>query len=419
MKKLICSALACLLRVRYRITVKGLKELKKRTRDNRPLLFLPNHQALIDPVIVMSLLYTSFTPRPLVDEKQADHPLAKYFMEMVNAIFIPDLNIAGQDAKEQVFAGIEEITASLKRGENVLMYPSGRISRGHVEVIGANRGAVSVVQAVPEARIVLLRIRGLWGSRFSRSRGIPSLFGDAGKLFFRLLANGFLFMPRRPVHIEIFEPDHFPVSADKQSINRFLEEFYNIDPDRNTDIPDYWWQGYKPVYQDEIQAECTDQDTSGISESIRSLVFSRLIELSGVENIQESDKLAADLGMDSLVLAEFGSWMHQEFGVAAENLEVLQTVSDCLLAAGGIMPVLSNAQLKPVSAKWFEQAEEQELRFPEGKTIAELFLCQARRHPDQVILSDQVGGDKTWRQLIMAVYALLPEIEQLPDKRVG
>lgn len=270
MKKLICSALACLLRVRYRITVEGLKKLKKHTRDKRPLLFFSNHQALIDPVIIMSLLYTSFTPRPLVNEKQVDHPLAKYFMEMMNALFISDLNIADRDAEEQFFIGIEEITASLKRGENVLMYPSGRISREHVELIGADSDAVSVVQAVPEARIILLHIRGLRGSRFSRARGIPSLFGDAGKLFFRLLANGFLFMPRRPVHIKIIEPDDFPVNGDKESVNRSLEEFYNIEPDRNTEIPDYWWQGYKPVYYDEIQSEFKDQDTSGISESIRS-----------------------------------------------------------------------------------------------------------------------------------------------------
>ena len=419
MKKLICLTFALLLRVRYRITVTGLKELKKRSRDNRPVLFLPNHQALIDPVIVMSLLYPSFTPRPLVDEKQSDHPLARYFMDMVQAILIPDLNIAGRDAKEQVFAGIEEITASLKRGENVLMYPSGRISRGHLEVIGANSGAVSLVQAVPEARIVLLRIRGLWGSRFSRACGIPSLFGDAGRLLWRVVANGLLFMPRRPVHIEIVEPSDFPADGDKKTINSYLENFYNAEPDRNTEIPDYWWQGYHPVYHDEIQAEFTDQDTDTVPESIRSLVLSRLTELSGATDIQESDNLAADLGMDSLVLAEFGSWMHQEFGVAAENLEVLQTVSDCLLAAGGIMPVLSGVPLKPVSSRWFERVEERELHFPQGETVAEIFLRQAGRNPDQVILSDQLGGDKTWRQLIMAIYALLPEIEQLSEQRIG
>jgi long-chain-fatty-acid--[acyl-carrier-protein] ligase len=419
MKKMVSFSLSLLLRLRYRLTVTGLKELQQRTQDNRPLLFLPNHQALIDPVIVMSLLYSRFAPRPLVDEKQSDHPLAKYFMELVNAIYIPDLNMSGRDAKEQVFVGIEEIVASLKRGENVLMYPSGRISRGQLEVIGANSGAVSVTHGVPEARIVLIRIRGLWGSRFSRARGLPSLFADTGKLFLRVLANGLLFMPRRPVHLEIIEPDDFPVDGDKQTINNYLEGFYNIDPDKNTEIPSYWWQGSQPIYHDEAQPEFIRQDTDSIPESIRGLVLTRLAELSGVDKVQESDKLAADLGMDSLILAEFGSWLHQEFGVATENLEVLQTVSDCILAAGGIMPVLSGVPLKPVSSRWFALTKEQKLRFTEGDTIAELFLAQARQHPDQVILSDQLSGDKTWRQLIMAVYALLPELDSISDKRVG
>ncbi|WP_446007859.1 AMP-binding protein [Candidatus Electrothrix sp.] len=419
MKKLISFSLSALLRLRYRLTVTGLKELQQESEDNRPFLFFSNHQALIDPVIVMSLLYSRFTPRPLVDEKQSDHPVAKYFMEMVNAIFIPDLNMSGRDAKEQVFAGIEEIVASLKRGENVLMYPSGRISRGKLEAIGANSGAVSVTHGVPEARIVLIRMGGLWGSRFSRARGLPVLFGEVGKLFLRVLANGILFMPRRPVHLEIVEPDDFPRGGDKQAINQYLEAFYNVEPDRNTEIPSYWWQGSQPIYHDDPRPVFAAQDTASIPESIRSLVLARLTELSGVDKVEESDKLAADLGMDSLVLAEFGSWLHQEFGVATENLEVLQTVSDCILAAGGIMPVLSGVPLKPVSSKWFTQVDKRELGFPAGENIAVLFLAQACQHPDQVILSDQLSGDKTWRQLIMGVYALLPELENIPDKRVG
>ncbi|MCI5143391.1 MAG: hypothetical protein D3909_17050, partial [Candidatus Electrothrix sp. ATG1] len=74
MKKLINVFFSLLLRIRYRITVNGLKELRSRTGDDRPILFLPNHQALIDPVIIMILLYNTFTPRPLADEKQAAHP---------------------------------------------------------------------------------------------------------------------------------------------------------------------------------------------------------------------------------------------------------------------------------------------------------------------------------------------------------
>jgi len=420
-KILLNLLLAFLLRLRYRIRVSGLREIKKsRRNDHRPILFLPNHQALIDPVILMSLLHSRFAPRPLADEQQTNHPLFRWLMAELRAIRIPDLNTDGQQAREQVFAGIEEIIAALKQGDSVLLYPSGRISRGNLELIGGNSGAATIVHAVPEARIVLVQMRGLWGSRFSRARGIPSLLKDVGKLMLAVLANGIFFMPRRRVHLQFVEPDDFPArNAGKQVINRWLEDFYNREPDRCTEVPLWWWQGYAPIFHEERQAEFADRDTGKIPAATRALVMDKLRELAGAQDIAEADSLAADLGLDSLVLAEFGAWLQQEFGVAADNLEVLKTVADCILAAGGIMPTLAGAELKPVSAAWFAPAVERTLAIPDGADIAELFLRQAEKNPDQVILSDQISGDKTWRQLVLAIHALLPEIEQLPDKRVG
>jgi long-chain-fatty-acid--[acyl-carrier-protein] ligase len=421
MKVLLNLLLACLLRLRYRIRVSGLREIKKsRHNDNRPLLFLPNHQALIDPVIITSLLFNAFAPRPLADEKQTSQPLVRWLLAQLRAIRIPDLNTSGKQVREQVFAGIEEIIAALKQGDNVLLYPSGRISRGQLEVIGGNSGAATVLHAVPEARIVLVRLRGLWGSRFSRARGIPSLLGDMGELLLAVLVNGIFFMPRRRVELEFVEPDDFPArNAGKQAINRYLEDFYNCQPDRNTEVPLFWWQGYAPIYHEETRVEFADTDTGKIPAATRSLVMDKLRELAGVPDLAETDSLAADLGLDSLVLTEFGAWLQQEFGLAADNLEALKTVADCILAAGGIMPTLASAALKPVAAAWFAPVAERTLSIPAGANIAELFLQQARCAPDQVILSDQLSGDKTWRQLIVALYALLPEIEQLPGPRIG
>ena len=421
MNVLLNLLLACLLRLRYRIQVTGLREIKKSRRDDqRPVLFLPNHQALIDPVILMSLLFNAFAPRPLADEQQTSHPLFRWLMAQLRAIRIPDLNTNGQQVREQVFAGIEEIVAALKQGDSVLLYPSGRISRGNLEQIGGNSGAATVVHGVPEARIVLVRLRGLWGSRFSRAQGIPSLLKDIGRLTLAVLANGIFFMPRRRVEIDFIEPDDFPArNADKQTINRYLEDFYNRAPDRHTEVPLYWWQGYEPTFHEERRTEFADTDTGKIPAATRTLVIDKLRELAGVQELAESDSLAADLGLDSLVLAEFGAWLQQEFGVAADNLEALKTVADCILAAGGIMPTIAGAELKPVSAAWFAPVAERTLSIPDGTNIAELFIQQARRSPNQVILSDQLSGEKTWRQLVLAIHALIPEIEQLPGERVG
>jgi long-chain-fatty-acid--[acyl-carrier-protein] ligase len=415
-KKLINLILSLLLRLRYRIHFNGLESIQD---DGRPILFLPNHQALVDPVIVMNGLFNRFAPRPMADENQLNHPLLKPMAKMLDTIVIPDLSISGREAKDQVSAGLNKIVDGLRNGDNILMYPSGRLCRTNLEYIGANSGVASIVHELPDVRIVLLRTRGLWGSSFSRAHGIPSFFTNVKKHLFRLPANGLFLMPRRDVFIEVAEPDDFPRNSDKQQINRYLEEWYNRQPDRNTQIPGFWWQGSRPMYHQEPEVVSVDRDTSKIPAATRSQVLEQLTELSGIAGIKEDDLLAADLGMDSLVLVEFGSWLQEEFGVSAENLEGLQSVADCILAAGGIMPVMAAVPLQPVSGQWLESVPEKKLTIAEGGTIAEIFLHLARQNPDQVILADQISGEKTWRQLIMALYALLPEIRKISGKRVG
>ena len=52
-----------LLSLRYKIEVKGLSQLGL---EKRGMLFLPNHPAEIDPIIIDALLAPEFHPRPLV-----------------------------------------------------------------------------------------------------------------------------------------------------------------------------------------------------------------------------------------------------------------------------------------------------------------------------------------------------------------
>ncbi len=53
MKKIYNYLIYLLLSLRYRVSLKGLAALE----NNKPILFLPNHQSLIDPVIVINRLY--------------------------------------------------------------------------------------------------------------------------------------------------------------------------------------------------------------------------------------------------------------------------------------------------------------------------------------------------------------------------
>jgi len=86
MKKIINLFLGMVLRLRYSICFSGLDQINS---DGRPILFLPNHQALIDPLIVMNGLYNRFAPRPLADENQLDHPLARPVVRALDMVVIP------------------------------------------------------------------------------------------------------------------------------------------------------------------------------------------------------------------------------------------------------------------------------------------------------------------------------------------
>jgi len=73
----------------------------------------------------------------------------------------------------------------LRQGENLLLYPAGRIYRSRWEELGGNSGVEQILERVPDARVVLVRTRGLWGSGFSfaGSRiGIVAALGLVGLL---------------------------------------------------------------------------------------------------------------------------------------------------------------------------------------------------------------------------------------------
>ena len=60
------------LRLRYSIEVFGVQDVA--AKGTRGILFLPNHPALMDPVIVMSELHRHFQPRSLADKDQVEPP---------------------------------------------------------------------------------------------------------------------------------------------------------------------------------------------------------------------------------------------------------------------------------------------------------------------------------------------------------
>ncbi|HWQ10265.1 MAG TPA: hypothetical protein VN436_14190, partial [Holophaga sp.] len=80
---LLRSIARCALRLRYRIEVQGLEEVA--AKGTTGILFLPNHPALVDPVIVLSELHRRFAPRSLADKDQIGPPGVRFLAREMGA----------------------------------------------------------------------------------------------------------------------------------------------------------------------------------------------------------------------------------------------------------------------------------------------------------------------------------------------
>lgn len=404
--------------LRYRVTVKGLDAIYK--KGNKGILFLPNHPALIDPVIMNRVLFRHFHPRSLVDEKQIRQTALKYIRKRLRILPLPDMGIAGKAGLDKVVHQIDACADALKQGDNLLLYPAGRIYRSKYEKLRGNGGVARIIECYPDVRIVLVRTTGLWGSSFSRGRGYQEPFTKTLVSHIKhVLANLIFFCPRRNVQIEITEmPDDFPKHGDKEEINRYLERFYNQTARSNTYVPYYWWEhgGLRQVPEpDTINSPI---DTHDVPDDVRRTVYAKLHEMTPKKTLQETYTLGTDLGMDSLQVAELQAWLQTEFGHQVNNPESLRTVGSVLMAAIG--QSASVEPLFPIPPSWFVKEDATLLKVPENcHKVTDTFLELSKRNPNFVLVADQLSGVLTNRKIILAVMALKPSIEALPTDRVG
>ena len=416
--RLVAALGRVLLRLRYRIEVRGLDAIRARGRAR--VLFLANHAALIDPVILITLLYPDFSPRSLADEWQIGRPLLGPFARAFGARALPNLERRGAGDRDSTREAFRETIEGLRRGESLLVYPAGHLKRSRYEEIGARSGAETLLREVPELRVVLVRHDGLWGSRFSMGydgrmpRFVPVLLRGLRDL----LLNGVFFMPRRRVSVEFVERDDLPRQGGRLELNRALEAFYNETASPNTWVPYGFWQG-GPQERPDPEPPALPGEPAAASASTRALVLEHLSEQTGKAAAADTDRLGADLGLDSLAVAELIEWLEREFGHSVGTPESLRTVGDVILAASGQGVSARQMDLPPPSPRWFERHGDEVLAAPAGKTIPEVFLAQASAGPARVIVADPIAGERTYRDLVTAVMLLKPVLEKIDGPYVG
>ncbi len=144
---------------RYRIESIGLNHLPARGG----VLLLGNHISWLDWAMLQIV-----SPRPIrfvMEHSIYRKPALRWFLDLFGVI-----PISSRQSRES----LQRVGQLLRQGELVCIFPEGAIS--HSGQLGRFHRGFEVAAAGSEAVVVPFYIRGLWGSRFSRSgRGVRAL----------------------------------------------------------------------------------------------------------------------------------------------------------------------------------------------------------------------------------------------------
>src|SRR5437588_6926718 len=128
------------------------------------MLILPNLPAYVYPFLVFMMFWPRLKMRPLVYAGNFRGLMGRFIVKLFNALEVPDLDVASARAREQTEGAVKGVAEGLKRGENFTLWPAGHVERAGVERIGAARAAADILRQAPEANVLLIRTRGVWGS---------------------------------------------------------------------------------------------------------------------------------------------------------------------------------------------------------------------------------------------------------------
>lgn len=208
-------------------------------------LIIPNHPAVVDPLILVTELHRrKIDVFPFVDESFFSNGILRHVLAMFNAARVPDFrkinfqpplksrpeyHLAARRARALGYTAL----ALLMAGENVLVYPSGHISADGSERLGNRQLVYNVMAQLPEGvEVLAVRIRGLYGSMFSRvgGRKTPPIVKTTIKAF--LLWPLSIFRRRRPVriHAELITSHACEwAKLSRAEFDRRLEQWYDAD----------------------------------------------------------------------------------------------------------------------------------------------------------------------------------------------
>lgn len=408
------------LRLRYRVSLEGREQL---ALLKGPTLVLPNHPAYIDPAIVLAHLQLHQPLRPLVFAGTFRLPVLRPLMSLVRAFEVPDLSAASRDAQSRTVEMIDSVVEGLAAGDCFLLYPSGRLQRGNREVIGAARAAYEIVSRSAHINIVLVRTRGVWGSRFSCAAhgNVPNLAMAARIALGWLLASAVFFLPRRPVRLtmEVLTREQLPIRS-RDEFNAWLENWYNSDGGQEPLFVPYHFLFGPRSAQFQSAAGGGDIDVAKLRpktiELVNQLVQTHLKRELSAEELQAGATLES-LGMDSLDRMDIALRIEQQFGFRSG--QVVTTLGELWALADGQLSAKGSKPLA-VPALWSRRlAMRGHAPAPLADTVGLAFVRRAVAQPNNAAVADRVSGVLSYRRMLIGAALMAEQLRRLPGNNLG
>lgn len=311
-----------LIGLRYKIIVKGDENIDlHKTDPEGGTLFLSNHPSHLDgTMLTIALRKTHRRVCIWTLDDVFKNPYAKIVArntETVTLMKVPNIYESRKAQHPKKLRQLLQRTIQLlQEGKNVLFFPSGSQKHHAYEVIEGKSAIHRILKQYPNVNIKIVRISGMWGSRFSKAvkkeqrsttKG-ENLKKFAWNLFKIILSNLLIFIPKRKVVIEFVNADDFPRQGTRKEMNAYIEkkinEGYGSLGEPVLQVSDYFWKtSYAPI---EYHMKNYQFSLDRVSPDIVRDVVTRVAKQAKVDpaKVELDMKLERDLALDSLEVTE-------------------------------------------------------------------------------------------------------------------
>lgn len=356
-----------LLRLRYKFQITWFDNIDSKKK----YIVFPNHQALVDPQIVVSLLNQKIHISPVISETYYNIPVLKYFFRLIWAVSMWDIQ-KWTGSIEDVHSAFRNIEEWMKSGKNILLYPAWQLYSQGFEVIRGKKSAYNLVQILPDnVEILVVKTTWLWWSMWSKAwiGDTPNFFTTFFKTIGIIISNLLLLIPKRNVKVEIVNmTKELKVIKDINTFNKTLEDFYNKDWAETIKYNKHFFyynniNGKKEPgivsWSIEEQSLTSEVDEKSIPEEVIDIIKEKIAEMKEIskDSFKLKSNLINDLYFDSLDASELKAFVQNKFSESSNPpILDLKTVWDlCVMA---IWKSAKTEEIKPCN--WIGSLENEQ-----------------------------------------------------------